>query len=84
MLWRGEESCVLDIQALWGQNLGGKRLGADTEAFECYSKGLELHFSVRGSCLIIVFCCLKHDMMTVQGEDRHWERWWQRNQLGGL
>lgn len=47
------------------------------------SKGFGLHLYVRGSCLINVFQCLKHDMITAQREDHNWEMWWQRNQLGG-
>lgn len=61
-----------------------KRLRADCKSFWILLEGIcASFFSSRGSYLINVFSCLKHDIMTAQREDHNWERWWQRNQLGG-
>lgn len=84
MLWRHAVSCAW-FSGPTESELGGKK-GWEliVKVFEYYWKEFVLHFfSSRGSYLINVFSCLKHDIMTAQREDHNWERWWQRNQLGG-
>lgn len=48
-------------------------MGTDYRGFLMLSKGFGLHLYARGSCLINVFQCLKHDMITAQREDHNWE-----------